>query len=144
MKEIKQFKMTSGSEIICDVVEWAEEDFHEIVVRNCMEIIKIQNTQEIFYVFRPWIHYLEAHEDLCVINSEHIVAIATPNPALVAQYDWAVNDAHIASEERMHAFKLDKLAKLEKLTKRVKGLLAGEGLADSDTPPSNVIPFPIF
>jgi len=145
MKEIKQFKMTSGSEIICEVVEWAEEEFREIVIRNCMEIIKIQNTHEIFYVFRPWIHYLESNEDLCVINSDHVVATANPNPALVAQYDWAVSDAHQAAEERMEAYKLDRLAKLDKITKRVKSLLAGEITEeDSAAVPSNIIQFPIF
>jgi hypothetical protein len=144
MKEIKQFKFTSGAEVICEVIEWVEEDFREIVVRNCMEIIKVQNPAEIYYVFRPWLHYIESNEDLCVVNSDHIVATANPHPALLMQYDWAVNDAHVASEERMEAYKSERVAKLNEAAIQMKALLSREVSLEDSAEPSNVIPFPIF
>jgi hypothetical protein len=142
-KEIKQFKLTNGSEVLCEIIEWVEEDYREIVVRNCMEIIKVQNTQEVYYIFRPWMHYVESNEDLSVINSDHIVVTANPHPGLLLQYDWAVRDAHVAAEERMEAYKSERLDNLDKITRKMKSLMEEDGTIDSSQP-TNIIPFPML
>ena len=43
MSNIKQFKLSTGEEILCDVIEWADEDYGDIVVRKIWQIAKIDN-----------------------------------------------------------------------------------------------------
>ena len=140
---IKQFKMNNGNEVICEIIEWMSDDFKEVVVKNCMEIIKIQNTHETYYVFRPWMHYIESNDDLMVLNSSHVIATANPNPGLLMQYFWAVKDAHLAAEERELAYRSETMHRLSEAAKQMEKLLAKRAGKDS-AEPNNIIPFPIF
>ena len=146
-RNVKQFILTNGQEIVCDVIEWAEDDFSEIVVRNCMEIIWMHNNEQRIYMFKPWMHYQELTEDLIIINSDHIISTAEPTEYLVYQYDIAVKDMNDSGDIRRVEYSHEKKIKYEKLatylnelTKKNVNTSIVSGL-DSDKP-SNIIPFP--
>ena len=53
---LAQFKLTSGHEIVCDVIEWCDEGDTEIIARNVMQIVAGQiSDNESVFMFRPWI-----------------------------------------------------------------------------------------
>jgi len=142
-RNVKQFILTNGQEIVCDVIEWAEENFSEIVVRNCMEIVWMHSNEQRIYMFKPWMHYQELTEDLIIINSDHIISTAEPTEYLVYQYDVAVRDMNESGDDRRAEYSDDKKRKYQKLADYLLELTKKdmEGSLDSDKP-SNIIPFP--
>lgn len=53
MSEIKQFRLTDGSEIICEVLEWNDDATDQIVIRNALEIIWMQRGDNRMCTYRP-------------------------------------------------------------------------------------------
>jgi hypothetical protein len=92
MNEIKQFKLSNGEEVVCDVVEWPDpdDDSPDIVVRNCFKIL-IGGTSPgadgiRYYTFKPWMVYQDEPDMYQVINGNHIVGEANPPAKLMEQY----------------------------------------------------------
>lgn len=140
--DIKQFVLSNGSEIMCEVVDWAEEGFKEIVVRNSMEISNIFGRDgEKFYIFKPWMHYIEANENLSIINSDHVIATANPNKLLVTQYIRAVAEMHEIAEEREREHKREQVEGWNKLAEAIQNASVLTSIRDSDQ--SNIIQFPV-
>ena len=149
MYNLKQFKLASGDEIVCEVIEWAEDGFHEIIIKNAMEILhqfdRVEN--EYFYMFKPWIHFQESNTDISIIDSRHIVSVSKPNHVLLHQYKIAVSDMHINSELKSNKFKQEQLEKLEELSSAID-TISKHFAKDSDETDeekqetSNVIKFP--
>ena len=142
-RNVKQFILTNGQEIVCDVIEWAEENFSEIVVRNCMEIVWMHSNEQRIYMFKPWMHYQELTEDLIIINSDHIISTAEPTEYLVYQYDVAVKDMNESGDDRREEYSYERKRKYQKLADYLLELTTKdmEGSSDSDKP-SNISPFP--
>jgi hypothetical protein len=91
MNEIKHFKLTNGEEIVCDVVEWPDEDGDspDIVVRNAFKIIQsgTDRAEGIrYYQFRPWMVYQDEPEMFQILNGNHIIGEANPPEGLLEQY----------------------------------------------------------
>jgi hypothetical protein len=87
-KEIRHFKLTSGEEVICEVVEWDSEDSSSIIIRAAMllvENISIKSGVKIFS-FRPWLSFQEDPELLHTINAVHIVGETFPSKQLLQMY----------------------------------------------------------
>lgn len=102
---LRQFKLSSGDEIVCEVIQWQNEDELELVVRKPM---RIGFTEFIggmkYYSFRPWMIYQETDTELMVLNANHVVGIAQPQETLVWQYNQAVKDMLKMHEKRMEEF----------------------------------------
>lgn len=141
MYDVKQFKLNNGEEIVCEVVEWCESPFKEIVVRNVMKIASTRVGEEFYYVFRPWLQYQESEENLIVINSDHVVATAHPSYLLITQWAKAVSEMHGAAVDREYDYKKDYQQKLQKLVNDITNAATTSVMNDSDSP-SNVIKFP--
>lgn len=150
MYEFKQFKLNSGEEIICEVVEWAEENYHEIIVRDVMAIapsVSLEGNK--YYVFKPWMHYIESKEELVIINSSHIVSTGNPNPLLLEQYQKACVEMHMTATDRKNEYKFNVSQKYDELTRSLMGLLEEQmdefTFKDDDDSDggSNIIPFPV-
>ena len=137
MNNIKQFKLSSGEEIVCEVVEWANDEEPDLVVRNSFKLLAYSNpsTSTKYYTFTPWMIFQDQHDMLQVINSVHIIAEANPSAKLLEQYFIAVNNEN--ENEQAIKDKLDEyLAKLRTL------LTEQENLYDSDDPNNKIIAFP--
>lgn len=91
----KQFKLTNGDEMICELVEAADEDNVEIVVRKAMKIVVNDDLDEgvRYYTLKPWVSFQDHTNDLVVINSMHVVAESIPSDTIIPYYHAAVKDA---------------------------------------------------
>ena len=95
MHDVKQFKLSDGEEVICDVIDWPENGEKEIVVRNAMKIALVVSSDnlESYYTFKPWVQYIESADEYIIINSDHIIGTSNPNQYLLYQFDkfWQKN-----------------------------------------------------
>jgi len=102
MNDIKQFKLSSGEEIVCDVIEWqdVEGDDPNIVVRNAYCLLQLGTKKGVnYYQFSPWMVYQNDPEFFQVINSMHILGEANPPKALLEQYISVVTADTLTDEE---------------------------------------------
>lgn len=147
MYEYKHFRLVGGEEILCEIVEWIEEQHNEIIVRDVMAIVpSLTSTNEKVYVFKPWLHYIEGKEELVIINSAHVIATVTPNPILQEQYLRAVVEMHLTAADRRSEEMLRTQRKFADIANSLKEIFDedeyGEFDDDSDSDPSNIIKFP--
>lgn len=129
-KSIRQFKLTNGDEIVCDVVEWpdVDDDHNGLIVRNAYKIYMLNTlnpTENRYYQFRPWLVYQDNKEYFQVLNADHIIAEATPADELLVHYYKIVNNIDDDNLEE----KIDKLKEI-----------LSEFMSDSDS--GNLIKFP--
>ena len=92
--EIRQFKLANDDEIMCEVVEYHEED-DAIVIRKTMKMVQMDNMANgtRYYAFRPFMMYQMTKEAFQIINCEHIIAEANPNQDLILEYFKAIETA---------------------------------------------------
>ena len=149
MKEdLKQFKLNSGSEILCEVIAWPPEGEKEIVIKNVMEIKSVNHT----YVFRPWLHYLEGPTESAILNLNAIVAMAIPNQYLALQYHRALDEMWERSEYRDEEYQKESadfrsLAEIHEELKEIFDNHLREDEVDFDNDSngkSNIIKFPVI
>ena len=144
--DIRQLKLASGEEILCEVVQWAEGEDFEILVRKAMRLIMMENPDGMkYYAFRPWMVYQESNEDLLIINSTHVVGMGFPTESLIVQWQEATADMQemYDAREKEHQEKYGATA-VEKMGERVRSAadkieeyMDRRGLTDSGA--SNVI-----
>ena len=132
-KSIRQFKLTNGDEIVCDVVEWpdVDDEHNGLVVRNAYKIFMLNTlnpTENRYYQFRPWLVYQDNKEFFQIINADHIVAEATPADELLVHYYRIIND--IDDDENIE----DKIDKLKEIL--------NEFISENDSDSGNLIKFP--
>ena len=101
MDNIKQFKMTTGDEIICEVIEWSTEDNPDIVVRKALQIVCIDDdTKGVrYYNFKPWMTMQEGDDVFLCINSEHIIAEGNPTAMILKYFLDAVEVNNLSEED---------------------------------------------
>jgi hypothetical protein len=92
--QLKQFKLLSGDEIICEVVEWpdVEDEFADIIVRNVYEIKCLYNPTNGYRIhsLRPW-YTMQMQEGIYQsINSQHITSEANPVSDLIQHYKQSI------------------------------------------------------
>lgn len=141
MTEIKQFKLTTGEEIVCDVVEWPDEDGEspDLVVRNAFKIVAHTETEDNvrIYALRPWMILQEGNDVYQTLNIGHVVGEANPTQKMLEQYTKVLQISIGASEENTAD---DFLNKLRSYMESVKKTLDSENKNDSDG--GNIISFP--
>ena len=59
--DIKQFRLSTGEEVICEVLEWDNEESASIVVRGILRIVETENwkTGIRLIAFRPFMAFNE-------------------------------------------------------------------------------------
>lgn len=90
-KQLKQFKLLSGDEIICEVVEWPDEKA-DLIVRNVFEIKCFYNPQNGYRIhsLRPWYTLQMQDGNFQEINSQHITSEANPVANLIEYYKESI------------------------------------------------------
>jgi hypothetical protein len=144
---IKQFKVSSGEELICEVIEWPEEGCDEIIVKNIMEIMEHYDKRDnnFYYMFKPWIHYQENNLDVILLSSKHVIATSNPNYMLEQQYAQSVTDMHIVAVEKRKEYEENQMKKLQELTDALNALSSDKSKKtepDDKKLTSNIIKFP--
>jgi len=86
--DYKQFKMSNDDEILCEVIEWNNEENDALIVRNVMRVVQVEDFEKgiRFYAFRPWMGFIEDPAELHTINSGHIIAEINPSKELLKHY----------------------------------------------------------
>lgn len=85
---LKQFKLSNDDEVICEVVQWNDEDNDAIIVRGALRVIYVEDFGKSirFFAFRPWMVFHDDPTVLHTINSGHIIAETTPSQELLKHY----------------------------------------------------------
>jgi hypothetical protein len=111
MSEIKQFKLTNDDEIICEVVEWDNEDTSNIVVRRALKLINVEDFSKgiRFFAFRPWMLFNDDPDEFQSINAVHIIGEINPSDDVVKRYKTSVL-AMAAQNNNKKSFSLDEVA----------------------------------
>jgi len=140
--EIKQFKLSSGEEIVCEVLEWpdADEDIADIVVRNIFKVVAIDQTVSgnRYYTFKPWMVFQDEPDMFQTINMNHIIGEANPSQKLLEQY-FTMMKGELSEDSEAARAELEK-----KLAEYINNLrqMVSEQIGSSDSGEENVIKFP--
>lgn len=151
--EIRQLKMDTGEEVVCEIVQWTDEGEQELVVRAAMKLEQGSTHEGArYYAFRPWMVYQEDPEDLLIVHSHHVVGIAFPNEMLIAQYKEAIADMLEMSIERKRDYEKTKTGESEDVDKiirdvknsreRLQQWMLENGFQGDSGTPDNIIAFP--
>tara|TARA_R110000796_G_scaffold26398_18_gene73464 strand:+ start:3147 stop:3551 length:405 start_codon:yes stop_codon:yes gene_type:complete len=97
MYDIKQFKLTSGEEIICEVVEWSTDEYSDIITRRCFTLHTLYDPDKDakFYSFRSYMALQEGQKSFISINNNHILSEANPSKTLIKHYKDAVERSEL-------------------------------------------------
>lgn len=144
MTEIKQFKLSSGEEIICDVVQWpdVENDEADMIVKNVFKIIALESPMngEKYYTFRPWLAFQDEEDMFQLLNSNHVMAECNPSERLLNYYFVAVKGETNADSEEA---KKEIQQKLEDYVNNLRSMVENRVLQSSDSDiDSKIIAFP--
>jgi|TARA_Y100000389_G_C17276724_1_gene420810 hypothetical protein len=113
MNEIKQFKLVSGEEIVCEVVEWPSDDFSGMVIRRVLMIkTSFDEKGNRYYTFRPWMALQEGTEKFISLEGTHVMGEANPDLVMLKNYKEAVENNELSEEEL--------LEKVEKYVEKMK------------------------
>jgi|TARA_R110002153_G_scaffold197124_1_gene350599 hypothetical protein len=84
MNKLKQYKLSSGDEIVCEVVDFTDEG---IIARKVIQIdTMILEDGVRAYVMRPWMLYQDGIDQYTIINNDNVAASAMPTQGLIHQY----------------------------------------------------------
>ena len=98
INNVKQLKIADGSEIICEIMEELEED---IVVRGAFRIARVDlDNERSYYMFKPWMTYVEESDHFITINLYHLIAATVPSKDILDQYENAIEKISEAVSER--------------------------------------------
>ena len=136
LDSIRQFKLSSGDELLCEVIEWDDAENAELIVRHCFEVRKCENEQlnARYYAIRPYMSFQVGPHHVLSLNSDQILMSGLPSSEMVKQYKIAIKNNEIPDEE------LDEKLDLDDRFKQLKDFLDSMDSDDSSDP--NVITFP--
>ena len=142
---IRQFKLNTGEEIICEVIQWDDEENPSIIIRSAMKIIETMSmkTGLRLFSFHPWMSFQDDHGALQTLCSNHIVGEASPSNELLSMYVKCIKKykEFLKNKDKVEPIDLDQFDGLtdEELTnfldKEMKKIIQDSDQGD------NVIPF---
>ena len=131
---IRQMKMTNGDEIICEVIDWADDEGPGIVIRNALKIETADRGDGTrIHILKPWIIFQIGEGIFQTLNSDHIMLEASPKEEVLKEYYRAIN---FESDEEVDEEQVDDY--IRKLKEAVQNLVGG----DSDSIGNKIIRFP--
>jgi hypothetical protein len=163
LSNVMQFKLTNGEEIICQVVEWPEDDDTDYIVHNALLLMQQIVNGTTKYMFKPWFTMAEKSDQYISISKEQIVACVYPNEVLNVEFINAKREMYYRSgyeqikskslpsamNDTFNYNEKEERRKYEEMQKEILSLIdeieksnaLDEMYNDSDSP-SNVIKFP--
>lgn len=90
IKKVKQLKLVTGEEVLCEIVE---EDENDIIIRNALGIqFHYLEDGSRIWTFKYFMCYQSDPERFILLKIDKIVSIANPIPELVKQYISATDE----------------------------------------------------
>lgn len=101
MSDIRQLKLITGEEIICQILDWADDEEVDIVVRNVYQVSAIDDDRKgiRYYCLKPWMTMQEGDDKYITVNTMHIVSQAKPHGRVREQFETAVEHSNLDQEE---------------------------------------------
>lgn len=120
MNNIRQFKLTTGEELICQVLEWADDEEVDIVIRHVYEINRVDDDARgyRYYNLKPWMVMQEGDERFITLNTMHVVSQCKADEKIVEQFQEAVKNSQLSEEELQE--------KVERYLKKMKAVMEDE------------------
>lgn len=89
----RQFKLTNGEEMVCELID-ADEEIADVIVRRAMKIVTTDDLEDAvrYYTLKPWVSFQDDSMDLVSVNSIHIVGESTPSTSMMEHYTKALAD----------------------------------------------------
>ena len=146
-KEYKQFKLTNGEELICELVASGEEDSTaDVIVRRAMKIVVSDDLEENvrYYTLKPWMSFMDDTQELVALNSVLIVGEAKPSETMMMHYASGLADADKYNKVRAAGISLKEIEdKLKELTEEEMDAFLQTKFDEiaSDSDMSNIIKF---
>jgi hypothetical protein len=96
-----QFKLVSGEEIACEVVDFPSEEDNDFTIKNALILLRNStNPTEPQYLFKPWIAMMESDEDYISLSSDKVIALCEPTRSFHKEYTVAKSQLHSISKMR--------------------------------------------
>lgn len=147
---LRQLKLTNGDELVCEIMDYGDDDEHMMAVRNPFRLVAMESPRENvrYYAFRPFMLYQGDGNHVQILNPGHVVSECTPTRELIEEYTKAV-DEHNSNEETQILKSLDETKKaMNEYYDKIQKMALDKAIEDydieiqydSDHP--NVITFP--
>ena len=143
-KDLIQFKLSSGAEVICEVLEWnsASDPDCELIVKNAMSVVTWDHQDgDRSYIFRPWVSFPDEKTDFVILNPNHIISMNKPGNYITDQYYNTIQDLkeyNLQKDLENDEKRREHLKKFHELLSQISNL----GKKDS-AENSNIIQFPL-
>ena len=118
--EIRQFKLANGDEVVCEIVQWNNEEELELVTRKVMKLVQSEANGQKYFVFRPWMIYQESLDEFIILNGNHVVGIGFPTEPLLYQYNEALKEMATMHESRKEEYAEMKEEDIQEVSKMVR------------------------
>jgi hypothetical protein len=135
--DLRQFKLADGDEIMCEVVEFHEEE-DALVIRKTLKLVMMDNMQNgiRYFAFRPFMMYQLESTSFQVIQCAHIIAEAAPSQELINEYFTSLENLTSDDTDDENMDEIRKRAE-----KKLKEYLATQ-MELKDSSNENIISFP--
>lgn len=137
-----QLRMSSGDEVICEVMEWPSDDSPEMIVRNAMCLSYSYDAEDFSQVFglKPWFTMLENYNEYIIIDTNKVMATAKPNKSFIDEYIDAVAQMHQLGVKRKRDAQQEMIEQEKRFLDALEKIQSRFDSKDSSI--SNVINFP--
>ena len=143
---VVQLKLSSGDEIICEVMEWPDNGGNEMIIRNAMTMTySFDMDNEQMYGLKPWFTMVESAEEYIIININHVTGTARPSSSYYKEYRSALSHMHTMAKKRKFEHDQEMIRQEKRFLDALEKMSAK--ISDSDytvldsSPETNVIPF---
>ena len=147
LPEIKQFKLSNGEELICEVIQWDDEDSSAIIIRAGMQLVTNTNikTGIKLFTFKPWLSFNEDPTVLQSINAAHVIAEGAPSKDMLIMYTSCLSKLKkfVKEKDEYPPIDLDEYGDLtDEELQEVLEVEYDKVLRNDDRATSNIIQFP--
>jgi len=134
-------RMSSGDEVICEVMEWPSDDNSEMIVRNAMTL-SYSYDEEFAQIFglKPWFTFLENYNEYIIIDTGKVMATAKPNQSFITEYVDAVAQMHKLGVKRKRDAQQETIEQEKRFLEALE--MMQSKLESKDSSSTNVISFP--
>ncbi len=128
-KSVKQFKLNNGEEIVCEILEYADDEYYDLLIRRAFEIKCIMGPDYTrYYAMKPWMTTAEGKDNFISLNAASIIGEVNPSEPVMKHYQNAVRESEMSNEEIARKM-MDQVKKYE-------------SELEEENPSSNIISFP--
>lgn len=111
MSNYRQLKLGSGEEIICEIIQYADEENAAMIIRAALKILASERPDGFrYYALRPWMIYCEDMNQLLSVNSDQLIGETIPSKELQKQYEMTVRE-YIANTDKKEKSDIEKASK---------------------------------